>query len=254
LLRICVAVAVKKVSTRYVSPMSKTFRAPRHYLRLAGLLIVLPLIALPNTSLAYGDGSTGVTTITSTSASSTSITLNWSVSQDTGRIAGFDVMGGPGQLLASFYPPDLTGTVTGLTPSTTYNLTFTTFSLAPPPTGAVFTTDDLTVTTLPPGTSPPSTVAPTAKSLATAIHSITTTSTTARVSWTPASGAIYPLLRFAFYVCRDSQGTCRTPVTVSAGTRAVTIRGLDPRTSYQIDLQTYLGSGIVSVFRHFSTK
>jgi hypothetical protein len=110
------------------------------------------------------------------------------------------------------------------------------------------------VTTLPPGTSPPSSVAPTAKSLATAVNSITTTSTTARVSWTPASGAIYPLIRFAFYVCRDSQGTCRTPFTVSAGTRAVTIRGLDPRTSYQIDLQTYLGSGIVSVFRHFSTK
>ena len=37
----------------------------------------------------------------------------------------------------------------------------------------------------------------------------------------------------------------------AAGTRAVTIRGLDLRTSYQIDLQTYLGSGIV--FPSFST-
>jgi hypothetical protein len=213
--------------------------------------VVLPVATVIETGSAFAESSSpGTTTITSTSVSSTSATINWLVSATSDPIAEFQVSSGPGNVLGYFYPPAETGTITGLTPSTTYNLTFTTIYLEPVPDGA-FIDNNFTVSTLAPGTSPPTTTLPPKRSTITSIKSVTTTLTAATIRWVPAS---YPTRPTMFTIDIFLRGNLVRTRTLKASTRVTTIGHLRPRTTYAIILFTYLGSGGIKTTGRLYTK
>jgi hypothetical protein len=90
--------------------------------------------------------------------------------------------------------------------------------------------------------------------LATALKPLTVAASSVGMSWTPALGAAYLPLNFGIIVCQDGKRTCLAPLSLPANARSTTIRGLKSRTGYEVFLQTYLGSGMVTVSRNFSTK
>jgi hypothetical protein len=211
----------------------------------------MPITTVINCGIASAESSApGTTTITSTSVSSTTATINWLVSPTSDPIAEFQVSSGPDNVLGIFYPPAETGTVTGLTASTTYNLTITTIYLEPVPDGA-FIMNNFTLTTLAPGTSPPTTTLPPKQSTITSIKSVTTTLTAATIRWIPAT---YPSRPTMFVIDIFLKGNQVRTQTLRASARATTIGHLRPRTTYSIILFTSLGSGGIKTFGRFYTK
>jgi hypothetical protein len=182
--------------------------------------------------------------------SSTSAALSWSVSATSDPIAEFQVSSGPGSDLVNFFPPAETGTITGLTPSTTFSLTFTTIYLEPVPDGA-FINNDFTLTTLAPGTLPPTTTLPPKQTTITSIKSVNSTSSTTTIRWNPAS---YPSRPTKFVIDLFLKGKQVRTQTLGRSARATTIQHLKPLTHYSIILLTSLGTGSISTFSYVITK
>jgi hypothetical protein len=212
---------------------------------------ILTLATFINGGTALAESSApGTTIVAVVSVSSTSAALSWSVSATTDPIAGFIVSSGPGNELAEFFPPADTGTLSGLTPSTAYNLTFTTIYLKPVPDGADIT-NNILLTTLAPGTLPPTTTLAPKQSTITSIKSVTSTLSAATIRWVPAT---YPSHPTKFVIDIFLKGNQVRTQSLGRSARATTIRHLKPRTHYSIILFTYLGTGAISTFGYVITK
>jgi hypothetical protein len=213
--------------------------------------MLLPVAAFINAGSAAAESSSpGITTITSTSVSSTTVTINWTVSPTSDPISEFQITAGPGDTLGIFYPPAETGTISGLSPSTTYNFTFTTIYLEPVPQGA-FIMNNFTLTTLAPGTAAPTTTLPPKRSTITTIKSVTTTLTAATIRWIPAT---YPTRPTMFVIDLFLKGNLARTQRLRASVRVTTIGHLRPLTTYSIILFTYLGSGGIKTDGRLYTK
>jgi hypothetical protein len=225
---------------------------------IAPLALLLGLIAVPSIA-----GADATSTITSVSETSTSVTLHWS-SVDTDpstpitqyQVNVLPISSGIGN---SYNSNVYTGTVTGLTPDTTYQIQFVTITAAPPPTGADFITTQIAVTTKSVGTTtiptiPPTTIptsppttrpvttttkprsssSPTIKTLISATHTIA-------VTWYAPTSTPQPIAKYV--ISAISNNKIKRTMSATVSSRRATLTGLTPHTKYTVVLAAKLKSG-----------
>jgi hypothetical protein len=216
----------------------------------AMLAFTPPFLASPANA---DDTSAPVITITSTSETSTTVTLNLSFTSPENLVEYYaaTLPNGPGAVTAWVYDPRIHSvTLTGLTPSTTYEIEID--ALCSEPTFGTIAVADTTVATLPPGTAPPpptTTLPPILIRTTPKIQSLKATATTVTVRWLPVTIAMER------YVITTSlrRRVVRT-MTVSSSARTAIVRGLSADTHYKIQLTAVLEEGSTFTASGVSTK
>jgi Fibronectin type III domain len=209
------------------------------------------LIASPANAV---DTSAPVITITSTTETSTTITLTVSFTSPENLVEYYaqTLPIGPGSVEAWVYDPRIHSvTLTGLTPSTSYDLEID--ALCSEPTLGTIAIADTTATTLPPGTPPPpptTTLPPLpAPREVPKIVSLRPTTTTVTVRWLPVA---IPMDKYVITASNGSHVVRTTTARSSA--RAAIVRGLRPHTHYKILLTAELEQGSTKTSRGVTTK
>jgi Fibronectin type III domain len=223
----------------------------RPILFVAPLVISTTLLASPSSA---NDASIPTISVASTSETSTTITLNFSVTTQSNIVQyqAYIRLPGSAPINAIVYDPRIHSiTITGLTPSTTYDVELDAICTVPQFGDVV--TAYATVATLPPGTPPPpptTTLPPLPPPrVSPKIVSMKPTTTTVTVRWLPVT---IPMDKYI--ITTSLGGRVVHTTTAKSSASAAIVRGLRPDTHYKILLTADLEQGSTKTSSGVTTK